>query len=75
MANQPHQFKHRDAVRCLKAASAAGVRDPMVRIRLPNGTELVVGGAGGKTDVASSAVLRPGMVRQRTSSRSSRPGR
>jgi len=45
MANQPHAFKHREVVRCLKAASAAGIEHPSVRIRLPGGTEYVVSGA------------------------------
>jgi hypothetical protein len=49
MANQPHQFKHREVVRCLKAASAAGMRDPTVHIKLPNGTEYSISGATAPT--------------------------
>jgi hypothetical protein len=46
MANQPHQFKHRDVVRAFRAAEAAGVSNPTVQVQLPNGTTLVIGGAG-----------------------------
>jgi hypothetical protein len=48
MANRPHQFKNRDITRCLRSALAAGVEAPVMTIRLPNGTEYVIGAAGGK---------------------------
>jgi hypothetical protein len=55
VANQPHLFKNRDITRCLKAATAAGVERPTVRIKLPNGTEYTVGSSDGKSDVAAVA--------------------
>jgi hypothetical protein len=56
MANQPHQFKHRDVVRAFKAAAAAGVRDPQVEIQFRNGTTIVIGprDAGAKSDVGAT---------------------
>jgi len=39
-----HQFKNRDITRCLRAASAAGVRSLTMEIHLPGGTRYVVGG-------------------------------
>jgi hypothetical protein len=55
MANQPHQFKHRDVVRAFKAAAAAGVTDPKIEFQLPNGTTIVIGGGtGNKTNAAAS---------------------
>jgi hypothetical protein len=47
MANQPQEFRHHQIVRAFRAAEAAGVRDPTVRVVLPNGTEFHIG-AGGK---------------------------
>ena len=44
MANQPHQFKHRDVVRLLRAGSAAGVSNPTVEVHLPGGTKYILGG-------------------------------
>ena len=65
MTNQPHQFKHRDIVRAVRAAEAAGMRDPTVRICLPNGTELV---GSGKPDEVAAAIPSPGKA-QPTASR------
>ena len=56
MAN-PRQFRHHDVVRAFRAAEAAGVRDPTMRVRLPNGT-LVIGGAGAKPDAAASTTRK-----------------
>jgi hypothetical protein len=56
--NQPHQFKHRDVVRAFRAAEAAGVQNPTVQVQLPNGTTIVIGGAGGKPDAAASAISK-----------------
>ena len=39
MVNRPRDFKHHDVVRAFRAASAAGVSNPTLRIRLPSGTE------------------------------------
>jgi hypothetical protein len=67
MANTPHQFKHREVVRCLKAASAAGMRDPTVHIKLPNGTEYSISGAAASPPSKSGRTEAP--KRQRASSR------
>jgi hypothetical protein len=55
MANQSQPFRQHHVTRLLKAQSDAGVRDPFVKIRLPNGTEYHVG-----TGQQPDAVLKPG---------------
>ena len=60
MANKPSQFRLRDVTRAFKAAAAAGVSDPSVQVRCPNGTIITI---GGKSDLAASVVLRPGKGR------------
>src|SRR5262245_45150203 len=55
MVNRPLDFKHRDVVRGLKAARAAGIDSPSLRIRTPGGVEYHFGGevkARGKTSVS-----------------------
>jgi hypothetical protein len=42
--NRPKDFRHYDVVRALKAAQAAGLPNPSVRIRGPSGTEYYVSG-------------------------------
>src|SRR6516165_7777836 len=44
MANTPQTFRQHQITRALKAAAAAGVKDPHVKIHLPNGTVFHVGG-------------------------------
>jgi hypothetical protein len=46
MANQNQAFRQHQITRALKAASAAGMRDPHMRITLPNGTVLHVSAGG-----------------------------
>jgi len=46
MANTPQTFRQHQITRALKAAAAAGVKDPHVKIHLPNGTVFHVGGGG-----------------------------
>jgi hypothetical protein len=48
MTNQPHQFRHRDVVRAVRAASAAGVQASEVKVVLPTGATIVI--SGGKPD-------------------------
>jgi hypothetical protein len=50
MVNQPHVFKHRDVVRAVKAAKAAGIDASQVKID-PNTGEITVGPAPGATGV------------------------
>jgi len=62
MANRVHQFKHRDVVRAVRAAAAAGISNPKtVEIRLPNGTTIAVGGTDNRP--ATAAILKPGKER------------
>src|SRR5262249_49319504 len=42
--NRPRDFRHHDVVRAFRAARAAGVENPSVRIRTPTGTEYFFGG-------------------------------
>jgi hypothetical protein len=51
---RPRDFRHHDVVRAFRAASAAGVKDPHVKIHLSNGTVLHVGG-GGEVPLKKSA--------------------
>jgi hypothetical protein len=44
MVNRPRDFRHHDVVRAFKAARAAGVDNPSLRIRTPTGTEYFFGG-------------------------------
>jgi hypothetical protein len=44
MTNQPHQFRHRDVVRAVRAASAAGVQASEVKVVLPSGASIVISG-------------------------------
>ena len=46
MVNQPHAFKHRDVVRAVKAAKAAGIDASQVKVD-PNTGEITVGPAPG----------------------------
>jgi hypothetical protein len=46
MVNRPRDFRHHDVVRAFRAAEAAGVKDAHVKIHLPSGTVLHVGGGG-----------------------------
>jgi hypothetical protein len=57
MVGRPHQFKHRDVVRAFRAASAAGVPNPSVHVRCPNGTVITI---DSKPDAAASAIPKPG---------------
>jgi len=44
MVNRPRDFRHHDVVRAIRAARAAGIASPSVRIRTPGGTEYYVSG-------------------------------
>jgi hypothetical protein len=77
MVTRAHNFRHADVKRAFRAAEAAGVRNPTVRVVCRDGTELHIGSAGdkaGKADAAPSAMAKPGKTRQGASSRS-RPAR
>jgi hypothetical protein len=68
VANQPHQFKHRDVVRAFKAASAAGVSNPSVQVRCPNGTVITI---DSKPDAVTAVIPKPGKAPSSRSSRTS----
>jgi hypothetical protein len=59
MVGRPSQFKHRDVVRAVRAASAAGMQASEVKVVLPTGATIVI---SGKPDKAAPAVK----VRQRS---------
>ena len=65
MANQPQQFKHHHIVRAFKAAEAAGVRNPTVSVRLPNGTTIDIGSK-------PPAMARPGKAQPASSRKPAR---
>ena len=44
MVNRPRDFRHHDVVRAIRAAQAAGLANPTVKIRVPSGTEYYVSG-------------------------------
>jgi hypothetical protein len=53
MANTPQAFRQHHITRCLKAAEAAGMRDPTVTVTLlPTGATITVG--SGKPDETAS---------------------
>src|SRR5262249_43659831 len=44
MVNRPRDFRHHDVVRAIRAATAAGIPNPSVRIRGPSGIEYYISG-------------------------------
>ena len=44
MANQPQPFRQHHLTRALRAAKAAGMNNPSVKVRLPSGVEFHIGG-------------------------------
>ncbi len=56
MTNLPNQFKHRDIVRAFRAASAAGVTNPSVKVHCPNGTCITI---DSKPDETVAAIPKP----------------
>jgi hypothetical protein len=46
MANKPQPFRQFHITRALKAASAAGMRNPTCTVSLPNGTTIAIGSEG-----------------------------
>ena len=44
MANQPQPFRQHHLTRALRAAKAAGMDNPSVKVRLPSGVEFHIGG-------------------------------
>jgi hypothetical protein len=59
MVTRAHNFRHSDIKRAFRAAEAAGVKNPTIRVVCRNGTELHIGGSvGGEPEVASSKPKR-----------------
>jgi hypothetical protein len=85
MANKSQDFRrsHINHIGdALKAAVSAGVRDPMVHVRLPGGAELHVGSGAGGRPVApvvprpvAAAVIKPVKARAPAPPRGIRPSR
>jgi hypothetical protein len=61
MVTRAHNFRHADIKRAFRAAEAAGVPNPVVRVVCKNGTELHIAGSDGKSQTPAK--------RQRASSR------
>jgi hypothetical protein len=66
MANRDQAFRQHQLTRALRAARAAGVANPSVRVVLPSGTQLFVG--GGAVEAApkkhtTAAVAKPPATR------------
>ena len=58
MVNQPHAFKHRDVVRAVKAAKAAGIDASQVKVD-PDTGEITVGPARGGNYTGTATDVRP----------------
>src|SRR6516162_6945155 len=58
MVNRPRDFRHHDVVRGLRAAKAAGIDSPSLRIRTPGGTEYYFGGGEVSAPAKKSKQLR-----------------
>jgi hypothetical protein len=58
MANRPQPFRQHQITRALRAAVAAGMPNPSVLVRCPNGTVITI---DSKSDAV--AILKPGKVR------------
>jgi hypothetical protein len=63
MVTRAQNFRHADVRRAFKAAAAAGIPDPVVRVVCKDGTELHIGSRSSKSATTSPA------KRQRTSPR------
>ena len=48
MSNKPQLFKQYDIVKALRAAEIAGLRNPTVLVRYPNGVVISIGGKPGE---------------------------
>jgi hypothetical protein len=56
MPNKAQPFTHYHLVKAFKAASAAGVPDPVVRVSLANGTTIAISGKPGE---AAAVIPKP----------------
>src|SRR5215831_14206400 len=60
MVNRPRDFRHHDVVRAaLRAAQAAGLPNPTVRVRVPSGTEYYF--SGGAVEAAAKKSKQRGV--------------
>jgi hypothetical protein len=64
MANQPQPFKHHHIVKAFRAAEAAGVRNPMVSIRLPGGATIAIGSKPDEAVIPKSGKTQPASSRK-----------
>jgi hypothetical protein len=53
VANQPQAFRQHHLTRALKAAAAAGTRNPTVTVTLPTGATITIG--SGKPDAGKAS--------------------
>lgn len=58
MANQPQPFRQHHLTRALRAAKAAGMDNPSVKVRLPTGVEFHIGGEVPTASPKKSTSLR-----------------
>jgi hypothetical protein len=65
MANKTQKFRHHEIVRGLRAAAAAGVRDPTVQVCLPDGTRFVFGSGQLDETAAVGKVAKPDRLPKR----------
>jgi hypothetical protein len=59
---RPHNFRHADVRRAFRAAEAAGVKNPSVRVVLPSGTEFHIGGEVPEAPPKTSRPLRANLA-------------
>jgi hypothetical protein len=77
MANQKQDFRRSHIAHigdALRAAVSAGVRDPMVHVKLPGGAELHVGSGAGDKPFAAARPVAP-VVRKPVAAAPLRPPR
>jgi hypothetical protein len=70
MAGRPREFRHHDVVRGIRAARAAGIENPSLRIKAPSGTEYYFsGGAVAPKKHTTAVVAKPPPTRAASKSR------
>src|SRR5262245_65418826 len=62
MANTPQPFRQHHLTRALRAAKAAGMDNPSVKVRLPSGVEFHIGGEVPTASPKKSTPLRAALA-------------
>jgi len=59
MAGRPREFRHTDVVRGIRAARAAGIENPSLRIKAPSGTEYYFSGGAVAPKKHTTRAVKP----------------